>query len=286
MTMTTPAPLQAHPVRPPLRYYGSKWRLAPWIISFFPPHRLYVEPFAGGAAVLLRKPESELEVYNDADGQIVNFFRVLRERPDDLQAALDLTPFAWAEHDDALRHPDAGDDLEQARRLYVRSWQSRGGARGDMRAGWRRAVDVTHTARAVEEWTRPDRLHAVAARLRRVQFECDDALAVIRRYDQPDALFYVDPPYLAATRGRWKDKGYAVEMTEADHVALAATLHSIRGAALITHYLCPLYLDLYADWQLHTAQTTTDGGYARTEGLWLSPRVANAPVQGSLLETL
>lgn len=271
---------------PPLRFYGSKWKLAPWIISFFPPHRLYVEPFGGGAAVLLRKPQSDIEVYNDMDRALVTFFRLLRDQPEALSRVIDLTPFAWAELDEALTNPDNGDELERARRLYVRSWQGRGGGRGVMRSGWRRAVDPYKGPRQVEEWNRPGRLYPAAARLRQVQIECDDALTVIRRYDHPDALFFCDPPYLPETRGRWATKGYAVEMTEADHVALAATLHSIRGAALITHYLCPLYLDLYADWQLHTAQTTTDGGYARTEGLWLSPRVANAPVQGSLLETL
>lgn len=280
--MTPTAPV----TRPPLRYYGSKWRLAPWVISFFPPHRLYVEPFAGGAAVLLRKPESDLEVYNDADGAIVNFFRVLRERPDDLQRAIDLTPFAWAEHNDALVHPDAGDELEQARRLYVRSWQSRGGGRGDMRSGWRRAVDVTKGPRAVEEWNRPDRLLAVAARLRRVQIECDDALAVIRRYDQPDALFYLDPPYLAETRGRWKHKGYAVEMTEADHAALAEVLHGVQGMAVISHYPCPQYNAWYADWQRHTVEAVTDGGHPRTEAVWLSPRITMGVFQRPLLKVL
>lgn len=271
--------------RPPLRYYGSKWRLAPWIISFFPPHRLYVEPYSGGAAVLLRKPESDMEVYNDADGAIVNFFRILRERPDDLRRVIDLTPFAWSEHNDSLINPNAGDELEQARRLYVRSWQSRGGGRGTMRAGWRRAVNVDKGPRAIDEWLQADRIHAAAARLRRVQIECGDALEVIRRYDQPSALFYVDPTYLAETRGRWKDKGYAVEMTIDDHRALAETLHGIQGVALISHYPCPLYAELYADWQLHTCQTTTDGGFARTEGLWLSPGL-NAPRQLNWMEDI
>src|SRR5262245_50804810 len=125
-----PAPT-AVPSRAALRFYGGKWRLAPWIVAHLPPHTCYVEPFGGAASVLLRKPPSRYEVYNDLDGAVVGFFRVLRERPADLIRAIQCTPFARAEVDLACvpvpPEVDAVDDLERARRLYVRAWQGRHG---------------------------------------------------------------------------------------------------------------------------------------------------------------
>lgn len=113
------------PTRPALRYFGGKWRLAPWIISHFPEHTCYVEPFAGGASVLLRKPESKVEVLNDLDGEVVNFWRVLREQTEAFIRAVELTPFSREEA--SLAYQVADDPLERARRLFIRSWQQRGG---------------------------------------------------------------------------------------------------------------------------------------------------------------
>lgn len=107
------------PTRPPLRYHGSKWKLASWVVRHFPPHRVYLEPFGGGASILLNKPRSELETYNDLDDQVVNFFRVLRERPAELVRALELTPWSRAEYE--LSHDPTEDALEAARRFFVRS---------------------------------------------------------------------------------------------------------------------------------------------------------------------
>ena len=106
-----------HPI---LRYFGGKFRLAPWIIRHFPAHQCYVEPFGGAAGVLLRKVPSQFEIYNDLDSAIVTFFRVVRERPDELMRALILTPFSRQEYADA--YEPTTDDLEQARRLFVLAW--------------------------------------------------------------------------------------------------------------------------------------------------------------------
>jgi len=110
------------PTRPVLRYHGGKWRLASWIISHFPPHRVYVEPFGGAASVLLRKPRSYAEVYNDMDGEIVNVFRVLRDpaRARELERVLRLTPFAREEFE--LSYIRDEDPIEQARRTIVRAF--------------------------------------------------------------------------------------------------------------------------------------------------------------------
>lgn len=261
-------------MRPALRYFGGKWRLGPWIISHFPAHRCYVEPFAGGASVLLQKVPAAAEVLNDLDGTVVNFWRVLRERTEEFLHAVELTPFSRAEVDAA--YEPASDPLESARRFYIRSWQSRGGPRAQWRTGWRFARRPRHNdTDPLDIWHQTDHLWDIAARLKGAQIECDDALAVIRRFDSPCTLFYVDPPYLASVRSeRWAEKAYAHEMTDAQHIALAELLRSIKGMAIVSGYQGPLYKDLYAGWPMAANRTVTDAATERTEVLWLSPNIA------------
>ena len=114
------------PSRPPLRYHGGKWRIAPWIIGQLPEHDAYVEVFGGAAGVLLRKPRSPIEVYNDLDNQVVNFFTVVRCRGTcaELARAVDLTPFSRAEFE--LAHEPSGDPVEAARRFVTRTYCGHG----------------------------------------------------------------------------------------------------------------------------------------------------------------
>lgn len=254
---------------PVLRYYGGKWRLASWIISHFPPHRIYVEPFGGAASVLLRKPPAEIEVYNDLDGEVVNFFRVLREQPDALARAVALTPYARAEY--LLAHDSADDPVERARRFAVRAWQGIGGATAQWRTGWRRRLD----GRIVAEWNRlPDVIRVVAARLKEVIIENLPAEAVIRRYDTPETLFYCDPPYLPDTRSRWRTAGYTHEMSEDDHHTLAELLRGVQGMVVISGYEHPLYDELFGGWKKVSTKARTQNGRVTKECLWLSPRAA------------
>jgi DNA adenine methylase len=268
--------LTGSPGRAALRYYGGKWRLAPWIVAHLPPHTCYVEPFGGAASVLLRKPPAPYEVYNDLDGDVVGFFRVLRERPDDLLRAITLTPFARSEVDAACAPaPPGADEVERARRVYVRSWQGRHGLPARGRMGWRFERDASRRRTAVEDWRDVKHLVAAVARLRRVQLECDDALRVIARFDAPGTLYYVDAPYPAATRcARWARHAYAHELTDGDHRRLAEDLHALRGMAVVSGYPCPLYRELYAGWPAVARPARTHGPRAATEVLWLSPRAA------------
>ncbi len=262
----SPSPRISSPV---LRYYGGKWRLAPWIISHFPPHRVYVEPFGGAASVLLRKPPADIEVYNDLDGEVVNFFRVLREQPDTLAQAVALTPYARSEHLQAYESVE--DSVEQARRFAVRAWQGIAGATARWRTGWRWRLD----GRIVAEWNRlPEVIRIVAVRLRNVIIENLSADAVIRRYDTPETLFYCDPPYLPDTRSKWRSAGYRHEMSEDDHRALAGLLHSVQGMVVISGYDHALYDELYRGWAKVCTTTRTQNGGSSVECLWLSPRAA------------
>jgi DNA adenine methylase len=262
--------------RAALRYYGGKWRLAPWIVAHLPDHTCYVEPFGSAASVLLRKPLARYEVYNDLDGDVVGFFRVLRERPDDLIDAIQRTPFARAEIDLACTPTSSDlDEVERARRMYVRSWQGRHGLPARGRMGWRFERAATRSRTVVEDWQNVAHLWVVADRLGRVQLECDDALRVIDRFEDPDTLFYIDPPYPASTRGmRWARHAYAHELTDEGHRQLAEALRSSQGLAVVSGYPCPLYRELYWDWPLVTRQARTHSGGAAVEALWLSLRAA------------
>ncbi len=258
---------------PVLRYYGGKWRLASWILSHFPPHRIYVEPFGGAASVLLRKPPAEIEVYHDLDGEVVNFFRVLREQPGALARAVALTPYARAEY--LLAHDSTDDPVERARRFAVRAWQGIGGATVQWRTGWRWRLD----GRIVAEWNRlPDVVRVAAERLKEVIIENLPAEAVIGRYDTPETLFYCDPPYLPATRSKWREKGYAHEMGEKEHRALAELLGSVRGMVIISGYDHPLYDEWYRGWRKVCRAARTQNGSVSAECLWLSPRAVERAV--------
>lgn len=264
---------------PPLRWTGSKWKLADWLISQFPAHELYCEPYCGGAAVFFRKPISRIEVLNDLNGDVVNFFTVLRTRTAKLIEAIDLTPYARAEYEASFEPCD--DPLERARRFYVLSRMSFGAYAG-RKTGWRTQRNRRRGTSITNEWKRLQGLLKGADRLKDAQIECDDALTVIQRYDSPRALFYVDPPYVYHTRSDGGRQRYAHEMNDADHRQLAAVLQQVKGMVLLSGYDSPLYRELYADWDVVSKSTSTNGNSTATEYLWISPRIAAAKAQEGL----
>ena len=257
--------------RPIVRYHGGKWKLAPWIISHFPTHRAYVEPFGGGGSVLLRKPRSYAEVYNDMDGEIVNLFRMARDHGEQLAQACELTPFARAEFEDAYT-PDA-DGLEQARRTLVRSFMGFGsaGASGQC-TGFRANSNRSGTTPAHDWMNYPDHLRNNVQRLRGVVIENRDAVTVMRTHDSDQTLHYVDPPYVHSTRNlRTRSPAYKHEMTDAEHELLACALKTLRGMVVLSGYRCGLYDQVFRDWQRIDQAAHADGAKDRVESLWLSP---------------
>lgn len=257
---------------PLLKYYGGKWQLADWIISHFPPHKSYIEPYCGAASVFLRKYPSEVEVLNDTNRDLLNFFDVLRERTDALIRAIDLMPFSYAEYERSFEPVD--DPLEAARRFYVRSWQAFGSGGIARKTGWRRMLRANRGTSPAHDWSRLDGLWLAVRRLKEAQIDCLDALDCIERYDEKQALFYVDPPYVLTSRQRITGR-YTHEMTDGDHRELASMLHRVKGLVLISGYDCPLYRELYAGWHAVSKTTTTNGNSKAIEYLWISPR-ANA----------
>jgi len=257
--------------RPALRYYGGKFRLAKWIIGQFPPHVCYVEPFGGAGSIILRKQPSYHEIYNDLDGEVVNFFRVLRERGDELIHEIELTP--WSREEQRLSFIPSNDDLERARRLYVRAWQTHGGGRTQWKSGWRYQKGTARGSKIVDDWSHIKYLWAVIARLKQIQIENGDGLEVIKRFDREDTLYYVDPPYLADIRSlRWRKKAYTCEVDDSYHVKLGRLLNNIKGMAIISGKPCELYRDLYDGWKILQRTSPTDFGGNTVECLWISPK--------------
>ncbi|MHB8727607.1 MAG: DNA adenine methylase [Sulfuricaulis sp.] len=269
---------QSEPRRPILRYHGGKWLLAPWIIQHLPPHRIYVEPFGGGGSVLLRKPRSYGEIYNDLDGEIVNVFRVARDCGKELRNALRLTPFSRVEFEQSYEpHPV---EIEQARRTIIRSFMGFGSAAvcGET-SGFRANSNRSGTTPAQDWKNYPEAMDALVERLRGVVIENRDASEVMLAHDATDTVHYVDPPYVHSTRsekirGTVTRKSYKHEMTDGQHTALADMLHRLRGAVVLSGYPCALYDRLYADWRRVERIAMADGAKKRIEVLWLSPACA------------
>lgn len=255
----------------PVPYFGAKGRTAPWIVSLLPPHRHYVEPYCGGLSVLLAKTPAAMETVNDLDGELMTFWRVLRDRPADLIRACALTPHSRDELA-AAHEPvtDPGGELELARRIWCRLAQGRAGTLRN--TGWRHYIDPAGSATGMPDYMAAyvDRLAAAAERLRRVSLESMPALDLIAKYGgHEDVLLYVDPPYLGTTRP-WSN--YRIEMKgEDEHRELAAALADCKAAVVLSGYASPLYDELYDGWHRADHQTMTGNAKTakdRTEVLW------------------
>lgn len=270
--------LPADRIKPVLRYPGAKWRLAPWIVSFFPPHEIYIEPFCGSCAVLLEKSPARSETVSDLNGRLVNFFRVLRDEPERLAALLALTPYARAEWE--LGREPSDDPIEDARRFAVQIWMSFGGKHGTL-SGWRHDMNAARRGGSMPaEWAGlPARIWPVAARLRQVHIECRPALEMIAQA-APGSLLFCDPPYLPALIGT--DRLYAHTLTNDEHADLLHALIRHAGPVVLCAYRSALYDELLPGWTRLDRPVTVYRGAARVESLYLSPSAQAAPSQHRL----
>jgi len=301
---------KAAPKRPALRYYGGKWRLAPWIINHFPIHRIYVEPFGGAASVLLQKPRSYAEIYNDLDREVVNVFSVLRDPATavELEHLLRLTPFSRDDFNAAYELCD--DPIEQARRTIFKSFAGYGSDSIHRRkasdssfkfkehsnmftapcgfnnrpsmhpapTGFRCDAHRSGTMPAHDWANYPDHIYSFVERLQGVVIENRPAAKVIKCFDSKDTLFYVDPPYVKSSRRR-KDHGYAHEMSDEDHEQLASQLHGVQGMVILSAYPCELYNRLFHDWRKYERKSTSQNGDPGKEVLWISLNVPEQQFQ-------
>lgn len=267
--------------RPVLRYHGGKWKLAKRIIQYFPAHRIYVEPFGGAASVLMQKPRSYAEVYNDVWDVVVNVFRVLRDKDmaARLQKQLYLTPFARTEFEQSgdVQLVSIDDPVEMARLTILRSFAGFGSASTNAQhaTGFRANSNRSGTTPAHDWANYPDCIVAFVERLRGVVIENRPAVDVIRAHDSKSTLYYIDPPYHYSTRNMKRgNAAYAHEMTDDDHRELAAVLRGVRGQVVVSGYGCEMYdVELYPDWRRVTFSSFADGAHKREEVLWLSPNI-------------
>src|ERR1043165_151911 len=256
-------------------WYGGKYSHLDWLLPLLPKTTHYCEPFGGSAAVLINRDPSPVETYNDVHGEVVNFFRWLRNQKDALVEAIGLTPFSRAEFEAAIRAPaEKLTELERARRFYILARQVRTGLAQKASAGrWAHCLLTSRAgmAGAVSRWLGAvEDLPLIAQRLLRVQSENEPAIEVIKRFDSEETLFYCDPPYPHASRG--DANAYANEMTDEQHRELAEVLRSVKGKVALSGYNCPLMDELYGDWQrveseekvIHSVKTT------RKEVLWIN----------------
>lgn len=281
-------------MRPALRYHGGKFRLAQWVMGFFPPHTCYVEPFGGAAGVLLQKPRAYAEVYNDLDGDVVNFFQVLQDATlrQQLLEALIVTPYARAEFDKAWR-PARG-RVERARRLAIRAqmgFGSGGATKGT--TGFR--VDTKRqygTAQVL--WAEyPDAIAEAGQRFSGVLIENRPAIEVMQQHDALSTLHFVDPPYVMSTRdmrSHGPRGAYRHEMTDVDHAELLRGVRELTGMVVLSGYESGLYAEQLEGWQRHTTQSRIAAGRGtalRTEVVWINPACVEAlrphrPAQAAL----
>lgn len=259
-----------------LRYHGGKFLLAPWIISHFKEHRLYVEPFGGGGSVLLRKTRSYAEIYNDINSEVYNVFEMLRTQGEDLLRLIELTPFSRNEFQ--LSYQETNCPLEKARRTIVRSFMGFGsnGINAKLNTGFRSDTSRSGTTPALDWKTYPEHIKTFIERFKGVVVENRDAIDLIEKVDRVDTLFYVDPPYLHETRSKGKNANdYEFEMNIDQHEFLLKKLISLKGMVVLSGYDNELYNDHLKTWNKVEKSTYADGAKKRKEVLWINYRLNN-----------
>lgn len=262
----------------PIPWYGGKSTHLKWLLPLLPECKHYVEPYSGSAVVLLNRDPSPIETINDINGEVVNFFRILRDRPEELIGAIQLTPFSREEFALARFADDHPDDLERARRFCVLCQQSYG-AVGLQATICHWSTSITYSQRHIAQnvakiLSKNEALDYTARRLLNVQIENRPAIEIIKKYDTHDTLFYCDPPYIHATR--YMRHHYVDEMGDAEHIELADLLNRVKGKVALSGYENELYDDLYPapKWRKYMAEervtAAANNRSKRREILWMN----------------
>lgn len=258
-----------------MNYYGGKWALAPWILSHMPPHEIYVEAFGGALSVFMQKTPCKLEVVNDKDQQIVGLYRAVRTASEHLAFLLELTPYARAEYYAAKDRRDGS-----SRKVLTASYMGVGNSLAASTNGFRNSTSSNKSPS--KSWANyVDQFERFHDRMRGAIVESLDYADLFEKYDSEGVLWYLDPPYVWETRSnQHADRGYACELSDADHRDLLAKVQSLRGMVMLSGYESPLYETL--PWKKITTQGRTQRNGVRTEHLWLNPAAEKARAQQSL----
>lgn len=257
-----------------LKYPGSKWRIADWIISQFPEHHSYLEPFFGSGAVLFNKPFSNIETVNDLDHNVVNLFKCIRENPEKLSRIVEATPYSRCEYDSMYYAEEPNCEYEKARQFLVKCWQGHGYRVNKYKVGWKNDVQGREKAYAMKHWNDlPDRVLLAAERLKQVQIESMPAVELIKRFKFSNVLIYADPPYLANTRTSHVKQQYSNEMlSEEEHIELLEVLLQHPGPVVISGYESELYKEMLENrgWTKKSIRSNDQSGASRQEVIWLN----------------
>lgn len=255
-----------------LKWPGAKWRMANDIVKLMPDHKIYLEPFFGSGAIFFNKRPVNCEILNDLDSQVINLFKVIRDRSSELSRTIELTPYSREEYQDSYEIPE--DKLEKARRFLIRSNMARAGMQY-YSSSWRHAGPVLGAKtkkRVVGAWNElPERIIDAAIRLKDAEIENTEAIQLIKKYNHPDCLIYIDPPYLLSTR---RQRYYNEEMTdEKEHVVLLEVLKEHKGSVIISGYSSKLYEDMLSDWDSVEIVSQAEQGKRRLEKIWCNYQI-------------
>ena len=250
-----------------MKYPGSKWSIANWIIRFFPEHHSYLEPFFGSGAVLFNKPRSNIETVNDLDGNVINLFEQIKRDPERLAHEIYFTPYARQVYNDAFASVPA-DSLGQAVNFYIRLNMGQGFRTNGKKVGWKNDVQGRERSYASQDWCNlPDKIMQAAERLRGVQIECMPAVELIQRFNYPNVLVYADPPYVLSTR---HGKQYRCEMDDREQNNLLDVLLAHKGPVLLSGYDNALYNDRLRRWRREETTSYSQVCSKRREVVWMN----------------
>ena len=240
-----------------IKYPGAKNRIADWICSFIPEHKVYLEPFFGGGAIFFNKKQKvHIETINDLNDDVFNFFKILRDEPEPLIRAIELTAYSRSEYEYAWSNPEGIDNVERARRFAIKCYMSIG-AGNRYKNGFRSGQCGT-SPNPAKSWNEYPNI---------LQIENLDALELIRRYDTSDVFIYLDPPYLLGTR---KSNMYHHEMTDEQHMNLLKEIKKHPAKIMISGYENDLYDSILKGWHKETKDTLAESSNRRTEVLWMN----------------
>lgn len=256
-------------MRSVLRYPGSKWNIASQLVRLIPEHHTYVEPFFGSGAVLFNKQQSNIEMVNDLDSNVVNLFHCIQEDAQNLARMVMTTPFSREIYEVTYRNAyDNDDSYQKALKFLIQCWQGYGFRTDGSKVGWRNDVQGRERAYALWNWYRlPEWIIDIAERLRMVQIENRPALEVIERFNYSNVFMYIDPPYMLHTR---TGKQYNYEMTNSDHEELLKMLLRSKAKIMLSGYESDMYNDYLAGWGKKQFSSYAEHGKPRTETVWIN----------------
>lgn len=250
-----------------LKYPGSKWAIADWIIRFFPDHHSYLEPFFGSGAVLFKKPRSNIETVNDLDNEVINLFDCIRKDPERLARELYWTPYSREVYEQAYINK-SDEAFTKAKLFYIRCNMGHGFRTTGEKVGWKNDVHGRERAYASRDWCNlPERIMKASERLRGVQIENKPAIELISRFNNSKVLIYCDPPYMFETR---HGKQYMCEMSDIDHKNLLDVLLNHKGPVIISGYETKLYNDVLKGWHKENTVSYSQVCSKKIEKVWMN----------------